>query len=190
MPFPEVDRIIYKNNPLDNVICQFRFPPILKIDKESPAEFQDLIRDQFPYYLEKEERVTQITVVNPQIPLPPIHDKGSKGKNYEFLDEDKRSKINITRNFIAFSTPDYTKWEDFFALFEMAFKRFTDIYKPTFITRVGLRYTDVFDRELLGLEKAKWEELLNPQFLGLLVAKFSDNIKDFESIYEITLTII
>ncbi|MCH7755956.1 TIGR04255 family protein, partial [candidate division KSB1 bacterium] len=53
MPFPEVKRVIYKKNPLDRVICQLRFSPILKIDAEIPAEFQDMIRADFPNYSEK-----------------------------------------------------------------------------------------------------------------------------------------
>ena len=48
MPFPEAKRIIYRKNPLDQVICQLRFPPILKIDAEVPAKFQDRIRGDFP----------------------------------------------------------------------------------------------------------------------------------------------
>jgi len=32
MPFPEVKRVIYEHNPLDKVICQLRFPPILRIE--------------------------------------------------------------------------------------------------------------------------------------------------------------
>ena len=55
MPFPEVKRIIYKKNPLDKVICQLRFPTILKIEKEIPAEFQERIRKEFPNYSESTE---------------------------------------------------------------------------------------------------------------------------------------
>ena len=53
MPFPEVKRVIYKKNPLDRVICQLRFAPILKIDAEIPADFQEMIRADFPNYSEK-----------------------------------------------------------------------------------------------------------------------------------------
>ena len=48
MPFPDVERVIYNENPLDRVICQLRFAPILKIDTEIPAEFQERIRIDYP----------------------------------------------------------------------------------------------------------------------------------------------
>ena len=43
-------RVIYKNNPLERVLIQLKFPPILLIDSQEPAEFQEKIRSSFPYY--------------------------------------------------------------------------------------------------------------------------------------------
>src|SRR6266852_706318 len=47
-PFPEFTRVIYQRNPLVEVVCQLRFSPILRIDTDPPAEFQDRIRSAFP----------------------------------------------------------------------------------------------------------------------------------------------
>ncbi len=55
MPFPEVQRVIYRKNPLEQVICQFRFPAILRIDTETPADFQERIRNDFPQFAEQTE---------------------------------------------------------------------------------------------------------------------------------------
>lgn len=55
MPFPEVKRVIYKKNPLHQVICQLRFPPILKVDAEIPSIFQEKIRGEFPNFKETTE---------------------------------------------------------------------------------------------------------------------------------------
>ncbi|MBL8785507.1 MAG: TIGR04255 family protein, partial [Deltaproteobacteria bacterium] len=49
---PESPRVIYASNPLADVICQVRFPRILRIDNELPADFQDAIRGQFPHFAE------------------------------------------------------------------------------------------------------------------------------------------
>ena len=55
MPFPEAERVVYRQNPLDRVVCQLKFPPILKIEREIPVEFQDRIRKDFPGFYEKRE---------------------------------------------------------------------------------------------------------------------------------------
>jgi len=47
---PESPRVIYASNPLVDVICQVRFPRILRIDSELPVAFQEAIRDQFPLF--------------------------------------------------------------------------------------------------------------------------------------------
>ena len=55
MPFPKSKRVSYKKSPLQEVICQVRFPPILSIDVDVPALFQDTIRKDYPYFNDKEE---------------------------------------------------------------------------------------------------------------------------------------
>ena len=55
MPFPPAQRVLYNKSPLEQVICQLRFPPILRIDSDLPADFQDRIRNQFPNFGEASE---------------------------------------------------------------------------------------------------------------------------------------
>ena len=44
----EQSRQIYRRRQLLEVICQLRFPDILKIESTAPAEFQDQIRAEYP----------------------------------------------------------------------------------------------------------------------------------------------
>src|SRR5438270_13238194 len=60
MAFPEAPRVLYGVNPLDEVLCQLRFPPILKIDADSLADFQERVRTDYPFYEKK-----------PAVKLPP-----------------------------------------------------------------------------------------------------------------------
>lgn len=39
MSLPDVPRVLYAKAPLEQVICQLRFPTILKINLETPPEF-------------------------------------------------------------------------------------------------------------------------------------------------------
>ena len=51
-PFPDSERVICSDNPLEMVICQFRFAAILKITAEPPAEFLDGLRKDYPLFRE------------------------------------------------------------------------------------------------------------------------------------------
>ena len=46
--FSTEPRHIYRRNQLTDVICQLRFPEILTISANAPADFQEAIRDEFP----------------------------------------------------------------------------------------------------------------------------------------------
>jgi len=190
MPFPETQRVVYKRNPLQKVICQLRFPPVLRIDSEVPSTFQEAIRDGFPLYNEKVE-IQQETAVGLQSQLPPELikqlTKTSVNKNHEFSSEDGIWKINLTRTFHSISTSKYTRWEDFYGIFRPSVDALLDIYKPAFFTRIGLRYVDIFDRTKLALGDASWADLLKPGFIGLLSTAIGPDVKHSENVYEITL---
>ena len=185
MLLPEVKRVIYKKNPLDRVICQLRFPPILRIDAETPVEFQDRVRKEFPYYSEKNELTMGLpSRVREQIPRELL---GTK--NHEFSSEDGQWKINLTRTFIALSTDRYEVWEDFKKKLEMPLTTLINVYSPSHFSRIGLRYRDVIQRSVLGLDDVSWTELLQPQILGVLVdSKIGGSVQNSESVYVISLS--
>ncbi|MCI0616001.1 TIGR04255 family protein, partial [bacterium] len=192
MPFPEVKRVIYKKNPLDQVVCQLRFPPILKIDADIPAEFQDRLRGDFPNYAETSEWKVELSPkIKGQIPAELLTQmlQSSSGKNYEFASEDGLWKINLTRTFIALTANEYERWEKFKEKLAIPFNALADIYSPAYFSRVGLRYVDVIKRSVLNLDGVSWTELLQPYILGVLSAPDLDNlVHHFENRYEIGLS--
>ena len=191
MPFPEKQRIIYKKNPIDRVVCQLRFPPILKIDKDIPADFQDKIRDVFPNYVEKTEVNVEVDTKDIEILSPDIFSgipQPAKIKNCEFSSEDDVWKVNLTRTFIALTTSEYIQWEEFYEKLLLPLDTLCEIYKPLYFSRIGLRYIDVIDRSKMGIEGVPWDELLKPHILGILSSKsVKENVRDFVSKYEINL---
>ena len=46
--FPPAQRVFYLKAPLIQVTCQLTFPPLLTIEKELPAAFQERVRFPFP----------------------------------------------------------------------------------------------------------------------------------------------
>ena len=191
MLFPEVKRVTYKKNPLDRVICQLRFPPILRIDAEPPVEFQDRVRKEFPYYSEKNELAMGIpSRVREQIPHELLSEvlRTADTKNYEFSSEDGQWKINLTRTFMALSTDKYKVWEDFKQKLDTPLKILINVYSPSHFSRIGLRYRDVIQRSALGLDSVSWTDLLQPQILGILVdSEIGESVQNLESVYEISL---
>jgi uncharacterized protein (TIGR04255 family) len=170
-PFPDSERVVYRRNPLIEVICQLRFPPILRIAAVPPMEFQERIRAEYPLLSE------QIPEINIQVPpeMPPaVADllKGTltKGKiiGYGFSSSDEKWKVTLTRDFLSLSTAEYTRWEHFREHLEGPLQALIAFYAPAFFTRVGLRYQDLIRRSALGLPlTTKWSELIRPPIAGV-----------------------
>jgi uncharacterized protein (TIGR04255 family) len=190
MAFPQVKRVIYNKSPLEKVICQFRYPPILRIDSELPSEFQEYIRESFPLYSEKVEIIQGGFEGVGQLQnegFSPGIKKSLTIKNHLFSTDDRTWNINLSRTFLSITTSKYTVWEDFISKFQHSINALFEIYKPPFITRIGLRYIDIFNRSGLGLKDINWTELINPYFLGLLSSSIGDDIRNYEGRYEINL---
>ena len=172
MPFPESPRVIYEKNPLEEVICQLRFPPILRIDTEIPAAYQDKLRTAYPVFRERQAS-------GPNLDLPPEFANilaGSfpmqKGKSaYEFLSADEFWKVSLTREFLALSTRRYERWEQFKEHLVLPLKILETQYSPAFYTRIGLRYRDVIRRSDIGLKDVEWSQLLSPHIAAELASR-------------------
>lgn len=156
MNLPEFKRVIYKHNPLIEVVCQLRFPPILRISHQEPVEFQDEIRFQYPLFeATKAQLPSEISKIVQQFGLPLQSDTA-----YSFKSEDQRWNLSIAKDFIALTTSSYERYEQFKQRLEEALEVFERIYKPSFYMRVGLRYQDLIIRSKLGIEDKNWSELI------------------------------
>ena len=166
MLFSDRPRTHYPKAPAHEVICQLRFPTILSIDTVEPAAFQEAIRAEFPQYVRRQDvaapRVTGLGGPAPKVEQqPPVN-------NYNFLSADGAWKLNLTKDFIALSTLRYPGWETFARQLDKPLATFIKLYQPAYFQRVGLRYVNLFSREKLGLEDAKWADLIAPAYTGPL----------------------
>src|SRR2546430_17531048 len=104
MLFPESERVVYDKNPLASVICQLRFPPILKIDAELPSTFQDRIRAEYPLLKQRElseagfNLTPELSKVLGEEMLLSI--RGGK-RVYDFYSGDERWQLSLARGCIA-----------------------------------------------------------------------------------------
>lgn len=175
---PSSERTVYKRNPIVEVIAQVRFPDLLKLQESVPVEFQEAIRSHFPLFKQRVEAVaSDRSSRRAQIPI------------YDFLTQDELTSISLARNFIAIKTSTYHQWCDFRASLERALQALEGIYKPSFFTRLGLRYVDIIDREALGIQARPWSDLIRPAVCGLLADKqFSQAVKDMTTGAEIAVS--
>lgn len=170
-PFPESERVVYARNPLIEVICQLRFPPILRIATEPPAAFQEQVRGEYPLLSEK------LPEVNFDVPagMPPaiasILKAGFPTRKligYDFASADEKWKVSLTQDFLSLSTKQYSRWEDFRKHLQGPLKALIAVYAPAFFARIGLRYQDLIQRSRLDLPLAtKWSELIKPHMAGV-----------------------
>jgi uncharacterized protein (TIGR04255 family) len=163
--FSREQRHVLHNNQLAEVICQLRFPEILMIGQRPPADFQEMIRDEFPQYSAKKE-----------FPAPKISgtpgnltvENQAPGINYQFISADGVWRINLTSNFLSLACSRYTRWEDFAKRLDKPLAAFIQIYRPAYFQRVGLRYLNFISRNSLNLNEFPYRDLIQSAYLGPL----------------------
>lgn len=164
--FSNEQRCQYTHNQLADVICQLRFPEILSINTNAPADFQEEIRSEFPQFsktLEPSAPIRTGAPGNQQIQNQP------PTVNYQFTSADGSWRINLTSKFISLACTNYTNWETFAAKLDKPLVAFIRVYKPAYFERIGLRYLNFISRKSLGLENMRFSDLFAPQYLGLLM---------------------
>jgi len=184
--FPEAPRVIYERAPLVQVACELRFPTILRLQSEPPAEFQDRIKARFPLL----ETATSpfANQLSSSFPLPPMSQHApplppeiaqllgaSAGPSYVFLTKDRKFGFALEAQRLSLSTRSYTHWEDFRDLLLIGLREVVDIYKLGLLTRIGLRYINAIDRGRLSLSNEAWPALLRKEILGEIALPPFDN---------------
>ena len=163
--FSREARCLYRNNQLQEVICQLRFPEILTIGANLPVDFQEAIRAEFPRYTaRKENAAPKITGIPGNLSL----ENPEPTINYQFSTADGTWRVNLTSKFISLACSRYTCWEDFAKMLDKPLAAFIRIYKPAYFERIGLRYVNAFSRKELDLEGVPFRELFHDRYLGIL----------------------
>ena len=170
MAFPEVPRVFYEISPLDEVICQFKFPPILRIEAELPAGFQEQVRGEFPLF-----DTIDSSPLPPDMPedLARILQANSGGSpiEHQFTSGDKRRtwQLRLGRSRLGLACCGYTRWERFRERLVEPHRALLSHYRPAVFQHVCLRYRNVIRRSQLGLDQdMPWSELLKPWVCGFL----------------------
>ena len=136
--FPEREQIRLQSSPLVEVICQVRFPAILRIANEQPVEFQERIRDRLPQL-----EVGQGIVVQAEPSGMVQASAKPEPRIFRFKSSDDQTVVSLALNFYALSTTSYSQWRDFLELLQLVNQAASDIYDLPYAVRVGLRYINL-----------------------------------------------
>lgn len=154
--FPHVEEVKLERSPLQEVVCQVRYPMVLRIIEHEPTGLQEAIRDRFPE-LQIESSMT-MTVETSERPRP----IGGERRIYRFGSPDGSRMLSLAPDFYALSTTAYSGWTAFADDLGYVHEAILREYAIPHAKRVGLRYINHIDasftesgdpNELLGLVK-------------------------------------
>lgn len=167
---PSENDVHLKNAPVQEVICQLTFPPIIKLGLTIDPDFQDEIRDAYPLY----ERMINDMSVNDQM-IKQLRFPSDQ-LNHSISNMNRNEKINIEQNFFAFSTTAYSTWDDFYPKIIKYFGIFAKYYSPAAFLRTGLRYVNLFTSDIIpDLKNRPLQDFFQQEFLGPIGSKTIDN---------------
>ncbi len=152
-------------SPLQEVVCQLRFSPILRIGAEQPVDFQERIRGSYPRLAE--ERGVELATSGSE-----SFATKSLEPTWQFKSSDNLWTASLTSTFVALKTTGYVDIEDFLKRLAEVKGAFEDIYVPPFYTRIGLRYVNRLILAESDGEPVPWEDYLNKHLAGV----FSDPV--------------
>jgi len=187
MTFPQKTRVVYGKNPLVTVACQLEFPSILSIDSEKKmAEFQEILRHNgYPSYTVSTKQIKQPSNISLRSSVEP-----EQVNTHSFQSDDGKFVLFLNHGFLSFETKKYEQWEIFNNKLEYLLNEFDKYFEPSFYTKIGLVYVDVFDRKKMGLStsKVKLSDILQPFMLGMLnTDDIRQKVSSYQSVTEINL---
>lgn len=168
MPIPRATRQVFPRNTLASVACSFRFPPVLRIETETPANFQEKLRSKYPLLRILNGASVPLEIQGPlrDMITNAMQQQSAMGRTYSLASADEAWRVQLGTAFVSLTCTKYPSWEEFKERFFEALEALVEIYSPAFFNQVSLQYNNVIMRKVLGLEAQSWRDLLNPAILG------------------------
>lgn len=184
MQFPDYKRVVYERNPLNEVLCQLRFPSILKVTSQQPVEFQEMIRTDYPILsinrpveLPAHNQAPELSTI-----LESLEQMLASDTLYTFTSEDSQWQVSLSKDFIGLSTKSYKKYEDFREKFQHILEIFEELYKPSSYIRIGLKYQDLVLPSRLGVQ-ADWKLLIKRHLIPELYSEeLASSVKGIQKV--------
>ena len=145
--------------PLERVLAQARFPPILAIrDPDKVAVLQEALRETYPNL--SQDQVHSIELGGGETP------NIRQGLIWRLADREKYPdwRVSLGVDFVALETSSYDSRDDFLGRLRAVLSAVEQAFKPASATRLGLRYIDRLTDEAVD----RVDELIRPAVLGII----------------------
>ena len=162
--FPAADHERLENPPLQAMLGQLQFPPMLRLQKGVPeiADFQEAIRHLLPGFAVEQQ--IQIIV------SPAGEATTTTNGAYRFTNETRTWSALLSPTALtleAVAGGRYSSFSEFASLFQEVWAAAVEHLRPAQITQQGLRYVDHLEGDRTPSEWSTW---INPTLLGGLTS--------------------
>ena len=145
----------YKNPPLIEAVCEFRFDPASPWDPTIPGLLYEKISKNFP-------KKKKLQIHEMMFTLDTKEEAGIKHQQQfrvreraQFLREDEKLFVQIDENLLAVNhLKPYSSWHEFFSVIQTIYNSYQEISKPKGIQRIGVRFINQIEipKELIELK--------------------------------------
>ncbi len=126
----------YKNPPIIEAVCEFRFERGSPWDLTIPGLIYEKVRDGFPKRKQAKQVQIEISAVTEG-----LEQQVTTTDRMRFLREDEKVLIQVGPDLLAVNhLKPYPSWREFQPLIEKGFKAYSETTNPKGIRRIGLRY--------------------------------------------------
>jgi uncharacterized protein (TIGR04255 family) len=138
----------YKNSPIIEALCEFRFEPGLPWDLAIPGLLYEKVRDGF-------RTRRQVRAFETSVSASPegVEQQVRAIDRMQFLREDEKALIQVGPNMLAVNhLRPYPTWQEFLPLIRGGFEAYREAAGPEGIQRIGLRYINRIEIPGPGVE--------------------------------------
>lgn len=132
----------YKNPPLLEAVCEFRFVVEGDLSTDSVGAFYNAIQASFPK--QKKGKMNKLEFHIDAEKTPEENKKNISQDYYEFeqyFSEDEKCSIQLDGGRVSIHRiKPYTSWTDFLPLIQLVHNAYTTHFQPTEVARIGIRY--------------------------------------------------
>ncbi|MEA5551577.1 TIGR04255 family protein, partial [Anabaena cylindrica UHCC 0172] len=133
-------RYQYRNPPIEEAVCEFRFAPGLAWNLTVPSLFYEKIRDAYPGE-PQQQNLIQAEFQIGQMPANPEFAFRQNMSKLLFQSADTKKLVGVGPDTLSIhSLRPYEGWEHFKQRIDNAFHNYLDVAKPIGVTRIALRY--------------------------------------------------